>query len=110
MKLDKYTVNALQHGRVSIMFTEPITEGYELSVFMEFFKKYKNKVSLDYELKPAVRILGMICHEKNWIKFLHKINADKAEKAFIDSMRELETVEEVSEYLLKLRNAEIIRF
>lgn len=106
MKLDEYSVATLPHNKVQIMFTEPLTEGYELSVFMEFFKKYKKKISLEFKLKP-VQILGLICEEKYWVSFLKKILADKVERAFLESVRELKTIEEVEAYLLLLRDAEM---
>ena len=109
MIFDEYTVAPLQHGKVQIMFTEPVTTDWEMHVFMEYFSKKtrKKKIAIDYQLKPTVAINGLICNKKIWTKFLKNIHAEEGAEAFAKSMKGFTSVEDVEQYLQDIKQAGI---
>jgi len=104
MNFDEYTVGDLERGRVQIMFTEPITRDWEISLFMQFFEKHKTKIAVSYKLKPKVTINGLICKQKTWNSFLKFIRRETAE---IDFERETKPMDynELTDYLETLKEA-----
>lgn len=106
MNFDEYTTSPLGRGRVQIMFTEPITRDWEISLFMKFFEKHKKKIAVTYKLKPKITIDGLICHQKTWSSFLKFILREEAAIEYDKSMRSLD-YDEAVEYLKELKEAGI---
>ena len=104
MNFDEYTTSPLGRGRVQIMFTEPISRDWEISLFMHYFAKHKKKIAIDYQIKPEVKINGIICKEKAWTSFLKFILREKAAIAYEKSMRSLD-YDDVVEYLDEIKEA-----
>lgn len=106
MNFDEYTTSPLGRGRVQVMFTEPITHDWEISLFMQFFNKHKKKIAVTYKIKPKVTIDGLICHHKTWASFLKFIQRENAAIEYDKSMRSLD-YDEMVDYLEKIKEAGI---
>jgi len=104
MNFDEYTTSPLGRGRVQVMFTEPISKDWEISLFMKYFEKHKKKIAVDFKLKPEIRINGIICHRKTWSSFLKFIQREQAAIDFEKSMRSLD-YDEMVDYLEELKKA-----
>lgn len=104
MKFDEYTIGALGRGRVQIMFTEPITRDWEISLFMAFFEKHKKKITVSYQLKPNIMIHGIICRERTWSSFLKYIQRETIAIDFDKELKELDE-NEMMEYLRQIKQA-----
>jgi hypothetical protein len=107
MKFDEFTTVVLDKGRVQVMFTEPVTNDWELSLFMDYFRKHKKKIYVDYIIKPKVSIKGLVCHQKTWDAFLRHIQRSAIAEMFEEAVRDFKNIDEMEEYLKELQAAGI---
>lgn len=105
MRFDEFTFIGLDRGKVQVMFTEPVVDEWELSLFMNYFRKHKKKIYVDYTIKPKVSIKGLVCHRKTLDAFLRHIQRSETAEAFQDAVWEFKNVEEVEGYLKDLQEA-----
>jgi len=107
MKFDEFTTIVLDKGRVQVMFTEPVTDDWELSLFMDYFRKHKKKIYVDYTIKPKVSIKGLVCHQKTWDAFLRHIQRSAIAEMFEEAVQDFKNVDEMVDYLKLLQEAGI---
>jgi hypothetical protein len=106
MNFDEYTTSPLGRGRVQIMFTQPISQDWEISLFMRFFEKHKRKIAVTFKTKPEIEIEGLICHHRTWSSFLKHIQREQAAVEYDESMGSLD-YDEMVDYLEKCKEAGI---